>query len=140
MAEGVFNKLVKERGLEKEFGCDSAGTAGYHIGELPDYRTRKVCENNNTPLSHRGRKLSPEDMQEFDLVLAMDQANYYDILHQLGISEDKQEKVRLLRSYENGTEMGEVPDPYYGDMNDFKNVYTMLEKACGALLNELTKK
>src|SRR4051812_2291384 len=100
MAEGIFNKLITERGLQHQFSCDSAGTAGYHIGELPDYRTRKVCELNETPLDHRGRKLSKGDVQEFDLLLAMDQANYYDILHQLGFNEENQGKVRLLRSFE----------------------------------------
>jgi protein-tyrosine phosphatase len=137
MAEGVFNRLIKERGLEGSISCDSAGTAGYHIGELPDFRTRKVCELNNTPLNHRGRKISKEDIQEFDLLLAMDQANYYDILHQLSIKELDQKKVRLMRSYELGAENGEVPDPYYGDMQDFHNVFAMLEKACRGLLEEL---
>ena len=140
MAEGVFNKLAKERGLENLFFSDSAGTAGYHIGELPDLRTRKVCELKHTPLNHRGRKINKDDLQEYDLLLAMDQANYFDILNQLAVSDEEKHKVRLLRSFEQGALEGEVPDPYYGTMEDFHNVYTMLEKACSALLDSLTKK
>lgn len=140
MAEGVFNKLIKERGLQDLFQCDSAGTAGYHIGELPDLRTRKVCELMHTPLDHRGRKINKADLQEFDILLAMDQANYFDILHQLGVSDEDKHKVRLLRSFEPNNLQGEVPDPYYGTMEDFHNVYAMLEKACGALLDTLTEK
>ncbi len=138
MAEGVLNKLLKEKGLEGKILCDSAGTAGYHIGELPDFRTRKVCEENQAPLNHRGRKICKEDLAEFDLLLAMDQANYYDILHQLAVKEEDRDRIRLVRSYETGAiETKEVPDPYYGDMNDFYTVYTMLENACKGLLQEL---
>lgn len=139
MAEGVFNKLVSERGLDHLFTCDSAGTAGYHIGELPDLRTRKVCEQNDILLQHRGRKINKEDIKEFDLLLAMDQANYFDILHQLNVSEEDKYKVRLLRSFEPNSQSGEVPDPYYGTMEDFQKVYAMLEKACNALLDDLLK-
>lgn len=139
MAEGVFNKLVSERGAEHLFSCDSAGTAGYHIGELPDLRTRKVCEQNNIVLQHRGRKINKEDLKEFDLLLAMDQANYFDILHQLGVPEEDKHKVRLLRSFEKDNPIGEVPDPYYGTMEDFQKVYTMLEKSCSTLLDILVK-
>ena len=138
MAEAIFNSLLREGGLEGLYSCDSAGTAGYHLGELPDFRTRKTCEMNNIPVNHRGRKISKSDVEDFDLLLAMDQTNYQDILRQLTVSEKDEQKVRLLRSYEpNGTGK-EIPDPYYGDMNDFKNVYEMLERACGCLLDDLT--
>lgn len=139
MAEGVFNKLAADKGVDHLFYCDSAGTAGYHIGELPDLRTRKVCEQNGILLQHRGRKINKEDLREFDLLLAMDQANYFDILHQLSVSEEEKHKVRLLRSFEPNGPSGEVPDPYYGTMEDFQKVYTMLEKACNDLLGNLLK-
>ncbi len=137
MAEGIFNKLVKERGLEGKYSSESAGTAGYHIGELPDFRTRKICDLNSTPLNHRGRKLLKEDINTFDLILAMDLMNYKDILEQLSVSESTKNKVRVMRSYEPDGYGKEVPDPYYGDLEDFKLVYSMLENSCNHLLDEL---
>ncbi|MBC7390896.1 MAG: low molecular weight phosphotyrosine protein phosphatase [Opitutaceae bacterium] len=137
MAEGIFNKLVKERGLGQKYTSDSAGTAGYHIGELPDFRTRKICEVNATPLNHRGRKLLKEDINTFDLILAMDLMNYKDILEQLLVSDSEKSKVRIMRSYEPDGYGKEVPDPYYGDLEDFKLVYSMLENACTCMLDEL---
>ena len=137
MAEGIFNKLTKERGLDN-FSCDSAGTAAYHVGELPDFRTRKICELNTTPLNHRGRKLYPDDLKVFDLIMAMDLMNYKDILDQLHVTEHDKDKVRLMRSYEPDGYGKEVPDPYYGDLDDFKLVYAMLEKSCNEMLDEIT--
>ena len=139
MAEGVFNKLVKDRGLEHQYSCDSAGTAAYHIGELPDFRTRKICELNATTLNHRGRKLQRDDLKVFDLIIAMDLMNYKDILDILLVADEDKNKVRLMRSYEPDGYGKEVPDPYYGDLDDFKLVYTMLEHSCNGLLDNLEK-
>lgn len=140
MAEGIFNKLVRERGLEEKYACKSAGTAGYHIGELPDFRTRKICEINATPLNHKGRKLLKEDINSFDLILAMDLMNYKDILDQLLVADVDRNKVRIMRSYEPDGYGKEVPDPYYGDLDDFKLVYSMLESSCNHLLDDLELK
>lgn len=140
MAEAVFNKLVRERKLTDKYTSDSVGTAGYHIGELPDFRTRKICDENQTPIQHHGRKLSKNDLDEFDLLVAMDQSNYRDILSQLGIAEADKDKVKLMRDYDDEGQGLEVPDPYYGDLNDFRHVYAILTKACNALLDELEKK
>ena len=139
MAEGIFNKLVGERGLAEWHSCTSAGTAGYHIGQQPDARTRLVCDLNATPLNHRGRKFDKEDFNEFDLILAMDVNNQKDIESLLPKDAPFLKKVKLLRSYEPEGEGKEVPDPYYGDLDDFKNVYAMLEKACNSLLDDLEK-
>jgi protein-tyrosine phosphatase len=140
MAEAIFNKLVAERGLEGHFQSDSAGTAGYHIGELPDFRTRKICEENQAPVSHRGRKISKSDLHDFDIILAMDNANYHDIIRQLAVPEELNDKVQLMRSYDGDSTGAEVPDPYYGNMDDFKNVYAMLQSACNGLLDSLQPK
>lgn len=137
MAEGVFNKLAKERGLEKQFYCTSAGTAGYHIGQSPDARTKIVCDLNYAPIDHKGRKFEKEDFKEFDLILAMDKSNLNDILSLVSENNESRSKVKLLRSYEPNGEGKEVPDPYYGNLDDFKNVYSMLENACGHLLDTI---
>ncbi len=38
-AEGVMRALVAAAGLAHRFELDSAGTSGWHAGELPDPRT-----------------------------------------------------------------------------------------------------
>lgn len=140
MAEAIFNKLAEDRSLQQVFKCTSAGTAGYHIGELPDFRTRMVCEMNEVAINHRGRKIGYNDLAEFDLILAMDDSNLQDIIQQLKVQEEHLPKIRLLRSFEPDGEGKEVPDPYYGNLDDFKNMYEMLLKSCSHLLDELTSK
>lgn len=139
MAEGVFNKLVNERGLEDLFYSTSAGTAGYHIGQSPDARTKIVCDLNKAPIDHKGRKFEKEDFKEFDLILAMDKSNLTDILSLVSENDESRNKVKLLRSYEPNGEGKEVPDPYYGNLDDFKNVYSMLVNACGHLIDKIGK-
>ena len=140
MAEGIFNKLAKERGLEEQFYSTSAGTAGYHIGQSPDARTKIVCDINKAPVDHKGRKFEKEDFKEFDLILAMDQNNLKDILSLATENDDCRNKVKLLRSYETNGDGKEVPDPYYGNLDDFKNVYEMLVNACNQLLDKINLK
>jgi len=139
MADGVFNKLAKERGLEEQFHSTSAGTAGYHIGQSPDARTKIVCDLNKASIEHKGRKFEKEDLKEFDLILAMDKSNLSDILSLVIENDESRNKVKLLRSYEPDGEGKEVPDPYYGNLDDFKNVYSILENACNHLLDKIGK-
>ena len=36
-----------------------------------------------------------------------------------------------------GTKGMEVPDPWYGGMQDFKDTFKMLDEACDRIINEL---
>ena len=80
LAEGVFNSLIEARGLSNKIQCDSAGTGGWHVGELPDGRTIDVAQRHGIELSHRGRKFSREDFKLFDYIVAMDHDNLQDIM------------------------------------------------------------
>ncbi|MDL2247659.1 low molecular weight phosphotyrosine protein phosphatase, partial [Bacteroides sp. OttesenSCG-928-J23] len=72
MAEGVMLRLLKEAGLESEYEVDSAGTAGYHEGELADSRMRMHASKRGYNLTHRSRPVRTEDFYEFDLIIGMD--------------------------------------------------------------------
>ena len=75
-AEAVFRRLAAQRGLLGELEIDSAGTHGYHVGESPDARTQRAAAERKYDLSLiRARKVAPEDLEYFDLVLAMDRSN-----------------------------------------------------------------
>ena len=72
-AEAVFRRLAAQRGLLSELEVDSAGTHGYHVGESPDARTQRAAAERKYDLSQLvARKVAPEDLEYFDLVLAMD--------------------------------------------------------------------
>lgn len=43
----------------------------------------------------------------------------------------------MMRDYDPSGGDPDVPDPYYGGPGGFEQVYRILERACGALLDEL---
>lgn len=137
-AEGVFLHMVRERGLEKEFRIDSAGTLGYHTGELPDPRMRAAAERRGYRLESRARQVRREDLEAFDLVIAMDRDNQFH-LHSLDRAGTHRQKIRLLCDWFNDPAQRDVPDPYYGGPEDFERVLDMAEVCCERLLDDVTK-
>ena len=78
MAEGVFRSLAKSN--PRIGTVDSAGTGAYHILDPPDYRTMDTLRKHNiTDYDHGARKITEDDMKEFDYVFAMDSSNLYDL-------------------------------------------------------------
>ena len=135
LAMAVFNQKVQERGLSDHFLIDSCGTAGYHIGELPDERTLATARHFELLLNHRARQISPRDLRSFDYVIAMDEHNHADILGLASRYGYSCEHVSLMRHYEKEGSKEKVPDPYYGEMKDFYEVYHILDRSCKGLLD-----
>ena len=134
-AEGIFQHLVNERGLQAFFEIDSAGTSGWHEGELANSKSRQVAQHHGVSLMTRSRPFRPFDLDYFDLMLAMDRQNLRDMTS-LATIESQRVKVRLMRDFdpESG---GDVPDPYYGGMDGFEDVFQILRRSCGTLLDHL---
>jgi protein-tyrosine phosphatase len=141
-AEAVLRQLVADAGLDGEFVVDSAGTGSWHIGEPPDPRAQAEARQRGLDLTAlRGRQVSGEDFERFDLLLAMDEQNQRDLLA-LAPTEEARSKVRLLREFdEDAVAAGEleVPDPYYGGRDGFAVVYDAIERACRGLLASLSR-
>jgi protein-tyrosine phosphatase len=132
-AENIMNYLVEQNHLESQIICDSAGTSSYHVGNPPDRRMAAAAMRRGIQLVGRARQFQKSDFEEFDLILAMDQANYQDIL-----SLDPQgkywHKVKLMCDFCSTHKDQEVPDPYYGGSDGFNYVIDLLLDACGGLL------
>ena len=136
LAEGIFRKKIREQGLEHALETDSCGTGDYHIGKLPDHRTRSNAQANGVELDHRCRQITPGDLEDFDLVLAMDNRNHQHILSLSG-AEKSAHKVCLMRQYDPRPTHPEVPDPYYGQERDFQEVCEILERSVDGLISDL---
>ncbi len=138
-AEGVFRYLVSEAGLEAEFEIDSAGTAGYHVGDPPDARARAAGERAGIPVGGQGRQFSARDFERFDHVIAMDGSNFVD-LRRIAPSPEAAKKIRLLRSFDpDAASNAPVPDPYYGPDSGFDEVLELCRTACRHFLQELRR-
>lgn len=138
MAEGVMRRLVKEAGLEKEFVIDSAGTSGYHQGDLPDSRMRAHASRRGYNLTHRSRRVRTEDFYDFDLIIGMDDHNIDD-LQERAPSTEAAGKIHQMTEYNTRIPADHIPDPYYGGSSGFEHVIDLLEDACSGLLETLTQ-
>ena len=137
-AEAVFLKLIEERCLEEEFEVDSAGTGGWHVGKKADSRMRKAAEKREIYIQSRARQLSIEDLENFDLIMTMDNENLATVKTLCNeVRYELSSKVRPILSYSNATNADEVPDPYYGGENGFEIVLDLLQDACKGILDEL---
>lgn len=135
LAEGILKSKVDATNIY----VDSAGTAGYHVGNAPDPRSIKVAHEHGIDISSQVcRKFTVSDFDTFDLIYAMDKSNYGNIIHLARRKEDA-EKVKLLLS-ELNTEHIEVPDPYYDAEDGFENVFQMIDKACNNITERLESK
>ncbi|MFY0673153.1 MAG: low molecular weight phosphotyrosine protein phosphatase [Bacteroidia bacterium] len=135
MAESVFKEKVNQAGLASRFQVDSAGTAGYHIGEWPDNRTIATLNGHGIDYYSKARQLQKTDLEEYDFIMAMDHSNYADIL--MLKDGDSKSKIEMFRDYDSTKGDLVVPDPYYGSMNDFKNVYDIVERCSANLLEAI---
>lgn len=135
-AEGVFRHFITINNLGNIVEVDSAGTHGYHVGEAPDSRTQRAAAARGYSLSQlRSRKVARQDLDYFDLILAMDKSNL-DNLMRMAIPE-QQEKIRLFMDYAKNFDDQEVPDPYYGLGHGFDLVLDMVEDASLGLVEEI---
>lgn len=138
-AENIMKHLLKAEKLETIITCDSAGTAGYHIGRAPDPRMVAVGTQRGIVMEGGARKFEESDFSDFDLILAMDKRNYENIL-QLDSQGQYRHKVRMMCEFCTKYQETEVPDPYYGEAQDFAYVLDLLTDACEGLLTYVTVK
>jgi len=131
-----MNDLLMQANLCDRIICDSAGTAGYHIGSPPDYRmSLAAAEILGIELRGQARQFRKQDF-EFDLILAMDRENHRDILT-LAPPGQYRDKVRLMCDFCSRHTLKEVPDPYYSGMKGFTQVIDLLLDACEGLLKHI---
>jgi protein-tyrosine phosphatase len=137
LAEAVFRDLVVRAGLAERFHVESAGTASYHAGELPDPRTRAVAERRGIRLESRARAIRRQDLATFDYILAMDADNLAGV-RRLADASGPGAEVHLLREFDPqaGGDLA-VPDPYYGGVGGFEHVQEVVERACAGLLEHI---
>ena len=132
--EGVLQHLVDQQDLNDQISIDSAGTAGYHVGARADSRMRDHASRRGYDLQSRARKLSSRDMEEFDLVIAMDRENYRDIDR---VNDHPTAELKMLSDFLGEDWPSDVPDPYYGGADGFEYVLDMVEAACPKIIEYL---
>jgi protein-tyrosine phosphatase len=130
LAEGILKHKIREKGLD--WFVDSAGTGGWHAGELPDRRSIKIAQKYGIDITdQKARQFKTADLDNFDVVLAMDSANLKDLKSYAKHPQQK-EKIQLIMNFARPQSNEEVPDPYYD--NRFQLVYELLNEACDGVI------
>lgn len=126
---------MDKKGQGQKIKVESSGTNSYHRGEQADYRMRRTAEGHGLIITHRARRLSRSDLENYDLLLTMDEGNFADTLA-LCRTDENREKLRMFRDFdpEGG---GEVPDPWYGGMEGFELVWRIVHRTCESLFDHI---
>lgn len=136
MAKAILIKKLGEKNITW-VEVDSAGTSDYHIGGKADQRTIESGKKHGIDLSsHRGRQFSREDIDNFDLIYAMDSENYADIVYQARNDEERGKVNLILNEINPGANLS-VPDPWFGGEKDFEKVFHLLDKACDIIVEKI---
>lgn len=135
LAEGILRSKLDA----DQIYVDSAGTGGWHVGELPDARSIEVARVNGLDITdQRCRKFTAKDFEDFDRIYVMDKSNYEDVMA-LAKTNAESAKVNLILNEVAVDLNQEVPDPYYGGDNGFQLVYDMLNEACEQIAKRLNR-
>ena len=137
MAENIFRQMVADAGLSDKIEVDSAGTAGYHVGNPPHPGTRSILAQYNIQCTGRSRQVSHSDLQANNSwIIAMDHSNMRDLQR---LQSSHQNMHLLLKFADLALAPADlnVPDPYY--TGNFEAVYQLVTSGCAGLLTEITK-
>ncbi len=133
-AQGVMERLVKEKGVADKFYIDSAGLYGGHAGDLPDHRMRVHAQRRGLNLSHRSRQVRESDFDRFDIIVAMDDSNYDRLRAMAPSPQDEKKVVKMAVFFTLHPWADCVPDPYYDGAQGFENALDLIEDGCQSLL------
>lgn len=134
MAEAILRKSLNEEGLSGKVEVDSAGTGNWHVGRTPHPGTLEILESYGVSAEGLiGRQLQPDDFDEFDYIIGMDQTNVRDIRSMLG----QPNHPKILRFLDLTEHLKDVPDPYY--TGDFQETHALVSEGCEALLAKIKK-
>ena len=133
-AEAVLRKKLSDAGLGEEVRVDSAGTHGYHVGQMPDQRSAAVAIARGYDLSKiRSRQFKDDDYENFDVILAMDCGHLQALTS--GKPDTARIDVMLYMEFSQNYPGESVPDPYYGGDQGFEQVLDMIEEGADTLIN-----
>jgi protein-tyrosine phosphatase len=140
-AEAILRRDIEEQGLGQLVEVDSAGTSSEHAGDPPDRRARAEAARRGIDMSGlRARPVRPDDWDRFDLLLVADSPVERALRRQAPRGADLS-KVARITAFLDGDGKGEVPvpdevpDPYYGGPEGFREVFDLLERACAGVLS-----
>ena len=138
MAEGALRSMLSASPRAAALEIASVGTHDYHVGRPAFPAAVEVAKLRGYDITrHVARRIAPGDLDHYDLVLAMDRFN---VANLLAVAPTRcKGKIELLLEYGEDFHGAEVPDPYGGDLAQFKRAMDMIEDGCRGLVKLLAR-
>lgn len=126
--------MLKKEGLEREFEIASAATSREAEGSPVSGPVRTILSEMGISCSGKtARKLTPDDYNNYDLIIGMDEDNIHDMRRIFG--GNSKGKLHLLLEYAGCADS--VADPWY--TCDYEATRRDVIAGCKGLLEHLTK-
>lgn len=134
MAEFILKDMVKKRGIAEQFHIASAATSSEELGNpvYPPAR-KKLKEHGIDPSGKTARRMTKEDYEEYDYLLAAEQYNIRNMLRITG--GDPEQKISRLLDFSKRPR--DIDDPWY--TGDFTTAWNDIVEGCEAFLAYLEK-
>ncbi len=137
-ADGLMHEVVASHHAENRWEIDSAGTGGYHVGDLPDPRMRAHARQRGLNLTHICRQVRESDFDNFDLIIGMDESNMRNLHRLAPTPEDEDKLLPMAAFFGSYSRHDHVPDPYYDGAQGFETVLDILTEATENLYDTVT--
>ena len=141
LAQAVLEHKLEQRGFSDRFVVDSAGTVADHLGQQADRRMRRTAARRGITIDHRARRVRPRDLAEFDLIVGMDDWHMSTLRSMVDghpVTLRKMREFDPLAAPSGAGAVPDVPDPWYGGMDGFEEVFEMVDRSCERLTEILT--
>ena len=132
LAHAVLEDMAGQENLD--IFVESCGMGAWHIGDPSDPRMRRTAAGHGVRIDHYARRFQPSDLDDYDLIIPMDRENKNELLAYS--NEGNRDKIILMRNWD-PEGPGEVPDPWFGEDDGFETVYTIVERSCRKLLEDI---
>jgi protein-tyrosine phosphatase len=138
-AEGVLRHRLAQEGLAERVEVDSAGLGGWHVGHPPDSRAIDRAAARGYDIGGlRARQFAGGDFARFDLILGMDQGHRSELARRR--PPEARARVHLFLDYAGVGERGpDVPDPYFGGLEDYDLALDLIEPGIEGLIEALRR-
>ena len=138
-AEAIFLKLINNKGIDRQFIVDSAGTGSWHIGKQADSRMRFAAKQRNIHILSNARQIREDDFSKFNYIAVMDNSNFDDVNDfKNRVRGSDFAKIVKIQDFSSAFTDKEVPDPYFGGEAGFDNVLNILEDSVSCFLKKIT--
>lgn len=137
-AEGILRHLTKAHTSLPEIYVRSCGLGSWYVGQLPDLRMREASAQRGVILSSEAQQFERKFFQQFDYIMAVNQ-EVLEVLSQHANTKESLSKLYLVTAFSVSYKDQAIPDPFYGNENDFNLVLDMLEDSCEGLIQEILK-